>query len=165
MRLRYHKDRENDGLIVLENPPQMRNLIIEGRNTFSNYVQLPYLYFIIRYIKNPNGMFVYPGIYGSGLSLYGSLSPISSWTDSVIFLPTENFNHRGLVCTPHKYDWSHYKSIHELVKAVISMWYGSSHQMRYHPFGNFDNLVLGYIENIETSNFDKELLKKLYEGL
>lgn len=51
MKLRYHIDRANDGFLILETEPQVRNLFVRSENTIVNRLCLPYIYFAVRYIK------------------------------------------------------------------------------------------------------------------
>jgi hypothetical protein len=81
-------------------------------------------------------MLSYPGIYGSGLHVYGRLDPLSDFSNEVILLPTDsNEFHGGMVCTNHRSDNKHFDSLTELVNHVITLWWGHSHIIDYQPFG------------------------------
>ena len=136
MKLRYYLDRkkENDGLIVLEADPQMRRLLIYSQNSQSKYVPLPYVYFTVRFTKDPLGGFRYPGVYGAGLHVYCSPTPIKAITDSVCYMPTDQYPNNGVVCTTHSYDKKKFDTIPELVNTVIGIWFGLVHNQDYQPF-------------------------------
>lgn len=133
MKLRYHLDRKHDGLVVLEAEPQMRSLFIYSQMRSTMRVPLPYVLFTIRYAKNGKKV-VYPGIYGSGLHVFGRVERLSSVEDKVILLPTDSHS-KGLVCTDHGSDNKQFKSITELANYVVTHWWGHMHQQEYQPFG------------------------------
>lgn len=127
MKLKYHLDLENEGLVILESEPQMRSLITYSACRNSTRIALPYLQFAIRYCKI-KGKFHYPGVYGSGLRVTGSFAPLSSDKMAVFFLPVGDVS-GGRVCTPHEVDMKGFNSLNELVNSVVSMWFGVTHQI------------------------------------
>jgi len=98
-------------------------------------VPLPYILFTIRYVKLSSGKFTYPGIYGSGLHVYGNLKPLSDFSDKVVYLPTDYANYKGLVCTDHGSDNKKFDSVPQLVNYVVTHWWSHMHYIDYQPFG------------------------------
>lgn len=139
MKLRYHQkvfetDKDYKGLLVLESEPQMRNLYFNKPSTRNGYelklerVPLPYIYFLIKYDCEYNQCF-YPGLYGAGLRVYGSLVPINSFKERVFLLPTDQ-ERLGLVCTNHLYDGKLFDNYYELANFVMGLWWNSTHNLR-----------------------------------
>ena len=134
MRLKYHLDLPDEGLIVVESEPQMRSLILYYSQRFASRFPLPYLQFTIRYIKI-NGKLHFPGIYGSGLRITGSLKPLSSIHDPVFFLPMGEYA-GGRVCTPHEMDMRGFDNLNELVNTIVGVWYGLNHSLTCDQWNN-----------------------------
>lgn len=135
MKMRYHLDRKQDGLVVLEAEPQLRSIFVYSQNRNTMRVPLPYILFIVRYVKLSSGNFSYPGIYGSGLSVYGKLKPLADMSDNVVYLPTDYESNKGLVCTEHSSDNKQFGKVTELVNFVVTHWWGHLHRIDYQPFG------------------------------
>ena len=151
MRLKYHLELPNEGLMILEAEPQMRNLVRYCSSQFSSRYPLPFVQFTIRYIKIKD-KFHYPGVYGSGLRITGSLKSLSSIQDNVFFLPTGDA-YGGYVCTPHNLDMKGFDNLNELVNSIITLWYGCAHSIgcqNWHTV-NLENLSnLPWTKNILT---------------
>lgn len=114
-----------DGLLIYECEPKQKSLSVGGEQI---KLKLPYMYFVVRYIKdvyyNKWRPYIYPSIYGSGLHVYASPKKISSFEDDVYTLPTDLSGH---ACLDHRYDFARFSSKEELVNFIISLWYGSFH--------------------------------------
>lgn len=168
MKLRYHLDRKQDGLIVLESEPQVRSLFINSQVRNMIRVPLPHMIFIVRYEKKPNGMFSYPGIYGSGLHIYGKSTSLSDFSDDVFLLPTDSQEfYNGMICTNHSSDNKEFDSITKLVNHVITLWWGHSHTIGYQPFGNtpWHEVFLDqgkFVKKISNSGVEKIKILKSY---
>lgn len=135
MKLKYHLDRETDGIVILEADPQFRVILsyssVELHRT--TRLPMPYLYFVVRYRKDYDSQkLVYPGIYGSGLHVYGSNCSVTSIKDHVFLLPTDK-TRIGLVCTDHGYDGEQFADLESLVNWVVSHWYSLLHYFEYDP--------------------------------
>lgn len=164
MKIRLHLDRANDGLVILESEPQLRSLFVYSQTRNIMRVPLPHILFTVRYVKLSTGWFAYPGIYGSGLSVYGNLKPLSTVSDKVFYLPTDYVNYKGLVCTDHKSDNKQFKSVKELVDCVVTHWWSHLHHIDYQPFGatawheaTLDQLPNGKWEN--AGNFRQAIMR------
>lgn len=136
MKMRYHLDRMQDGLVVLESEPQLRSIFVYSQTRSNIRVPLPHILFTIRYVKLSSGMFSYPGIYGSGLHVYGNMKPLADMNDDVVYLPTDYANYKGLVCTDHGSDNKKFKTVTELVNYVVTHWWSHLHYIDYQPFGS-----------------------------
>lgn len=79
--------------------------------------------------------YFYPGVYGNGLRVYGSITPIVNFDSEVFLLPTDICNN-GNVCTPHDNDGKKFKSPEELARFVISLWWNISHVIENQPFSS-----------------------------
>lgn len=139
MKLKCHLALPKEGLVILESEPQYRQLFDTGNAYKARKVPLPYLQFLVRYIKLKNKIH-YPGIYGSGLRITASAKPLSSINDDVFFLPTGD-NPGGRVCTPHDKDMKGFTSIYDAVNYAVSAWYGLAHNLGYgqnikQPYGD-----------------------------
>lgn len=134
MKIRYHLDRKTDGLVILESEPQVRTMFIYSQNKNTLRVPLPYIIFVVRYLKDKKG-FKYPGIYGSGLFVYGKFTPLKEVSDGVVYLPTDK-ERNGMVCTDHNADNKIYKTVNELVNEVVTLWFSHTHNLEYDPFLN-----------------------------
>lgn len=123
---------DQSGLMILEAEPQVRSIITSGSsNKFSYRLPFPYILFIIQYTKdNYRGQtkYFYPGLYGNGLRVYGSNSPLKTLENKVFLLPNEESG-LGLVCTNHDYDGKTYNSVIELANEVIGLWWGHNHSL------------------------------------
>ena len=104
---------------------------------------------MVRYVKIKDKVH-YPGIYGSGLRVTGSLKPLSSIKDDVFFFPLGDL-HGGRVCTPHELDMSEYNNLNDLLQNVVAMWYGLNHSIlcMEWPTKNIENFnQLGWTSNL-----------------
>lgn len=135
-----HEGKFSDGFVLYEVPPQNRTLmmysdICENKCysgfTYRYFLNLPYLYFGLRYYKACEGnenfrrRYVYPGVHQAGLQLYISKEPIKSFSDKVYTLPLEK---EGYVCVDHVFDYTSYDSLEELSSTIITSWYGYHHR-------------------------------------
>lgn len=164
MKIRYHIDREEDGIIILESPPQYRTFNTDSfaKGSHNVRIPLPYIYFTIRYVKYEGRIF-YPGVYNSGLHICGSTKEINSFKEEIISMPTDQ-KFKGLICTNHSYDFRIFKSLKEICEWTISEWYGLNHHMEYDPFGygpNFEFWKNLKLENLSNPDFKwkKEIFK------
>lgn len=169
MKMRYHLDRKQDDLVVLEAEPQLRSIFVYSQTRNTMRVPLPYILFTVRYVKLSSGKFSYPGIYGSGLSVYGNLKPLADLSDSVVYLPTDYASNKGLVCTEHSSDNKKFNSVAELVNFVVTHWWGHVHQIDYQPFGTtawqeakMDQIPKGQWQ--KAGDFRKALLERKSYG-
>lgn len=122
------------GFIILESDPQVRTIFCGG-NRGSKRLAFPYVLSTISYTLNKNGIYFYDGIYGLGLTMFFSNRSVQSFDDKVFVAPTDSLRH-GVVCTPHKYDGMQFKTLHELVNHVITMWWGTVHSVSYQEWEN-----------------------------
>lgn len=161
MKLRYHIDREKDGLVILESEPQVRTIFVVSQLRNNIRVPFPHIIFTIRYEKLDD-KFVYPGIYRSGLCVYGKLKPLNKLSDEVIYLPTD-YIRKGLVCTNHSYDSKKFDSLKELVNFVVALWWSMSHMVEYQPFKKLWNE--SDLKDLKSANWEKHsnLSKSLVE--
>lgn len=135
MRLRYHVEKQNCGLLLLEAEPQVRRIFIYSQSTSNKQIPFPYILFSIRYEKS-NGQYIYRGVYGSGLTVFFRNESISSVNDEVFFSPTD-MERKGLVCTEHSSDNKNFKSVVDLAQFVITSWWGHCHVLCYQYY-NYD---------------------------
>ena len=151
MKIRYHLDRKDDGLLILETEPQVRTMFVYSQNKQTMRVPLPYLIFVVRYIKTKKG-FKYPGIAGSGLFVYGKFTPLDKISDGVVYLPTDK-NRHGQVCTRHSSDNKIYKTINDLVNEVLTLWFSHVHYLEYDPFLSSGGWSKASLQNLSTGNW------------
>jgi hypothetical protein len=90
-------------------------------------LSFPYLYFVVSY-SGSGGAYIYNGIYQTGLAVYQSNTPISSWDDKVNPCVTDLYRH-GQVCTDHRFDRKEFRSVKELVEFVITLWWQTIHDV------------------------------------
>jgi len=154
--------------VVLEAEPQLRSIFIYSQTRNMIRVPLPYILFTVRYVKLSSGKFSYPGVYGSGLSVYGNLKPLANVSDEVVYLPTDSEN-KGMVCTEHRSDNKNFNTVTELVNYVVTHWWGHIHRIEYQPFGatawyeaKMDQILKG--EWQKAGNFRKALLERKSYG-
>lgn len=130
--LRYSWENDENGVMIYEADPQMRILNFRRSNRGKFYVPntrervaLPYLRFMIRYIKKPDreGV-IYPGIFGSGLYVFGGKKPLVSLRDKIGYFYTDS---NGIVCTDHRMDNKKFPTKEKLAQKVITSWFGLSH--------------------------------------
>lgn len=165
MKMKYHLDRNQDGIVVLESEPQIRSLFVYSQNRNMIRVPLPYILFTVRYVKLSNGGFSYPGVYGSGLHVYANLKPLEDFSEEVFYLPTDSengSNYRGLVCTDHGSDNMRFNTVEELVNYVVTLWWGHMHHLEYKPFDVWTEATLDQIPTGKwkpAGNFRDALLR------
>lgn len=128
MRLKLNYLEKKGGVLIFEIPPQTRTLPINRNKGFAR-LNFPYLIIVITYQRRGPKL-LYQGIYGSGLRVYFKNSPLESLDDSVFYIPTDYFR-LGIVCTDHRRDSSLYDTKEDLVKAIITLWYGTVHDFEY----------------------------------
>ena len=128
MKLKYHIEKKDEGLIVLQSDPQYRNIFVQSSSHYLIRVPFPYIQFVIRYVKKKSGVLVFPGVYGTGLRVFGTLKSLETDQDDVFLLPTDDYQ-GGYVCTDHHYDNKEYSSVKELVNDVINLWWGTQHRV------------------------------------
>ena len=152
-----------DGLLIYECAPSVRTLLLYSKTGRQNIrINLPYLYFIVRYLKDGCN-FIYPGIFGSGLHLYASVAQINSFEDEICVLPTDI---DGLVCLDHKNDYMKFYSKESLASNVIAAWFASyqedqayQHKIAEETFEN--NLRVLSWQGRKTYTFNIDWSKKL----
>jgi hypothetical protein len=125
MKLKLKFETEDSGLLILEQEPQNRVLMIGNRHATYN---LPYVLYVIRYLK-AGGRFQYDGIHGHGLQVFFTNKPLETLEDTVYFPPTDSARF-GLICTDHRYDSKSYPTLSKLTKTVINLWLNTQHQMQ-----------------------------------
>lgn len=136
MKLKLHLNIKGtaSGILLFESAPQFRTILIDG-NKSSMRVAFPYLYHTIKYDITTTGKIVYRGQPKGCLSAHISNKPLESIWDTVWICPTEpTFTgptnvYNGIVCTDHQYDASYYKSLKEMVKFVLNLYWGSKHRV------------------------------------
>ena len=148
MKLKYHKKVKDThgkthGLLILEAEPQMRNLFRYGQTSCIARVPMPYVQFVLHYRKI-NDKFVYDGLGGNGLRVYGSLDSLDSFKNNIFGLPTDP---AGLVCTDHKFDNKRFNSLFELAQSIITLWYNTMHYA--------DGKLMKKWESLDLSNLKK----------
>lgn len=128
---RYCQTTDKIGLVVLEQPPHSRTLVFNSNKTFAR-VFLPYTQFYISYTIS-NGKYVYHGLFYNGLKVSFSKNPIKHIFDKVAVPPQDRMRN-GIVCTPHTfeeceevYDHKQFDSLEEMQKAIISLYWGLTH--------------------------------------
>jgi hypothetical protein len=151
MKIRYHLDRKDDGLLILETEPQVRTMFIYSQNKDTMRVPLPHLIFVVRYIKTDTG-FKYPGVAGSGLFVYGKFTPLNKISDGVVYLPTDK-NRFGQVCTKHSSDNRIYGTINDLVNRVLTLWFSHVHYLEYDPFLSSGGWSNASLENLSKGDW------------
>lgn len=147
MRLKYHLELETEGVLILESEPQIRNIFIYSQMRSTTRVALPYIQFVVRYIKK-NGKIYFPGVWGSGLRIYGTLSPLTSMQDEVFLLPTDK-DQGGYVCTDHRYDMKRFATLEEMVRTVISFWWNTRHNIFSDNIKQLQDISLDDLKNVQ----------------
>lgn len=165
MRIRFHKETErtdeNYGCILLEAEPQKRTLqTYLGKSIRLN---LPYLYFLIKYkvIKLPNGstIYEYGGLRHSALRISCASKKIKNIDQQIYLMPTEEGT-QGQCCTNHAYDGELFKDVKSLVECIVSLWYGHKHWCNYDVYtGEHFNYSLA------NENFDSLKNKTDYKNM
>ena len=158
MRLKYHlksKNLENnllEGILILESAPQMRTMNFVRQSGQDNFrVPLPYVYHVVRYFERGN-RFVFPGVFGSGLRVFGSLNPLKSIEDKVFLLPTDSMA-LGYVCTNHAWDMLDFDSLEEIVDTTIGFWWSALHSIKEGTEFNFLNWQQSTLNDLAKINF------------
>lgn len=155
----------SDGFVLYEILPQTRNLFSTGIETPIK-VDLPYMYFGVRYFKSDNkngfysdGSYIYPGIFHAGLQLCCSVDPVQSFDDNVFAMRSDP---AGYICIRHELDYSEYKSIEELSSVIISSWYNYFHHNNWrnykHPSiarGNRQYKLKNFLMSSKAAHEDK----------
>lgn len=152
MIIRFFKENRYGGCVLVEVPPQTRILSVHdlryGGDKFIK-VNLPYLYFFVRYdIKN--GKYLYRGIASSGLHIFSSTKKILTTDQILQVLPTDV---NGICCTNHDFDEKLFNSVKDLVKLVISLWYGHQHLIVYNVEKNSSTSSYCYLgDSVHNEN-------------
>lgn len=144
MRLKYHLELETEGILILESEPQIRNIFVYSQLGNTARLPFPYIEFVIRYIKDDKGQLYFPGVWGSGLRVYGSLKPLNSMLDDVFLLPTDD-RQGGYVCTNHMYDMYKFSSLEIMTKTIISLWWNVNHMINQVCYNKIRNMSLEQI--------------------
>ena len=164
MRLKYHLESETEGVLILESEPQMRNVFVYSQT--QSYIRLPfpYIQFVIRYIKK-DGKLYYPGVWGSGLRVFGSLKPLSSMTDEVFLLPTDIAS--GYVCTNHMYDMKRFSSLKLMAKTIISFWWNVTHTIAGPDLDKLKELSLDNLDKFDWKipQYNKDYKPQFWDAL
>lgn len=110
------------GMLVLESDPQIRSIFLQSQSKNMIRVPFPYTQFVFQYYKTKDGKYIYPGLDGVGLRIYGRKKPLSKMTDKVFALPTDM---DGYVCTDHDYDYKLYDSLFDMTQEILALWWGT----------------------------------------
>ena len=111
------------GLLILEAEPQVRSIFLQSQTKQTIRVPFPYMQFVFQYYKH-KGKFIYPGLEGCGLRIFGTKKPIETITNKVFTLPTDM---GGVVCTDHRYDCKEYDNLFDMTQEIITLWWGTQH--------------------------------------
>lgn len=146
-KVRYIREKNNKGFVVLESAPQVRtvNHGVYVPLSFPRYsgevaqkvervrVPFPYLYHIVSYQIIPGRVtqYRYGGLFDNGLHVFLRQKPLES-TQDMLYLSPSDMDRLGLVCTDHHHDGKTFKSRSQLVEFVVNSWWQLTHYLRNH---------------------------------